>query len=116
MRPYMLPGLLRAVFSGAAEGELAGGLPKAEAMSLGGVLRDAVACMALRRQSVISSASMLYNRLFTAWVCEPEALQGSKRAWSRIFHTNEENRISVQRLTFSPPHHTSCIFWPYVCV
>ena len=44
MRPYMLPGLLRAVFSGTPEGGPAGGLLKAEALSFGGVLSDAVAC------------------------------------------------------------------------
>ena len=39
----MLPGLLRAVFSG-TEGGPAGGLPKAVAVSFGGVLSEAVAC------------------------------------------------------------------------
>ena len=44
MRPYMLPGLLRAVFSGNPEGGPAGGLLKAEALSFGGVLSEAAAC------------------------------------------------------------------------
>ncbi len=40
----MLPGLLRAVFSGTPKGGPVGGLLKAEALSFGGVLSDAVAC------------------------------------------------------------------------
>ncbi len=40
----MLPGLLRAVFSGIPEGGPAGGLLNAEALSFGGVLSEAAAC------------------------------------------------------------------------
>ena len=44
MRPYMLPGLLRAVLSGVAEGGPAAGLAKGDALSLRGELSVCAAC------------------------------------------------------------------------
>ena len=65
----MLPGLLMAVFLG-TEGGPAGGLLKAEAVSFGGVLSEAVACRNLRTSHVYpTSAEGLVARLLSAVRC-----------------------------------------------
>ena len=79
----MLPGLLRAVASGVAEGGPLGGLLKGKALSLGGVLSDCVPCIYLShfRQQVsfalcIASYLLLQDALPTTSRYALQQLQG----------------------------------------